>query len=128
MAFVSNRSGSPQIYIKDLINGNEERLTFEVKYCTSPVWSRLNKIAFSAMSDGITDIYTINPDGSNMRKLTESEGNNEDPCWSPDGRYLAFSSSRDGQYGLYIMNSNGQNQRKIIYSDGEETAPSWSPF
>ena len=128
MAFVSNRSGSPQIYIKDLINGNEERLTFEVKYCTSPVWSRMDKIAFSAMTDGSIDIYTINPDGSNMRKLTESGGNSEDPCWSPDGRYLVFSSSRDGKYGLYIMNSNGQNQRKIGFMDGEETAPSWSPF
>lgn len=128
MAFVSNRSGSPQIYIKDLINGDEERLTFDVKYCTSPVWSKLNKIAFSVMSNGTFDIYTINPDGSNMRKLTESGGNNEDPCWSPDGRYLVFSSSRDGKYGLYIMNSNGQNPRKIIYMDGDERSPSWSPF
>lgn len=128
MAFVSNRSGNPQIYIKDLESGNEERLTFELKYCTSPAWSRLNKIAFSGMSDGHFDIYTINPDRTNLRKLTHTNRNSEDPCWSPDGRYLVFSSSREGGYHLYIMNSNGQNQRRVSFSKGDDTSPSWSPF
>ncbi len=129
MAFVSNRSGNPQIYVKDLSSGDEERITFDLKYCTSPAWSQTNRIAFSVMEDGYINIYTINPDGSNMKRLTEDDGNNEDPCWSPDGRYLVFSSSRDGGgYHLYIMNSNGQNQRRITFLKGEDTAPSWSSF
>jgi TolB protein len=129
MAFVSNRSGNPQIYIKDLQSGNEERITFDLKYCTSPTWSKTGKIAFTAMDDGACDIYTINPDGSNQRRLTQETGNNEDACWSPDGRYIVFSSNRDGgDYHLYIMNANGQNQRRITFLKGEDTAPSWSPF
>ena len=129
MAFVSNRSGNPQIYVKDLNSGEEERITFDLKYCTSPVWSKTNKIAFSVMEDGNINIYTINPDGSNMKRLTEASGNNEDPCWSPDGRYLVFSSSRDGGgYHLYIMNANGQNQTRITFLKGEDTAPDWSSF
>jgi TolB protein len=78
------------------------------------------------MNDGNFDIYTINPDGSNMRRLTEDENNNEDPCWSPDGRYIVFSSNRQGGYHLYVMNSNGQNQRRISYLKGDDTSPSWS--
>jgi TolB protein len=129
MAFVSNRSGNPQIYVKDFLTGNEERITFDLNYCTSPVWSQSNRIAFSVMDGGNFDIYLINPDGSNLKKLTEASGNNEDPCWSPDGRYLVFSSSRDGGgYHLYIMNSNGQNQRRITFLKGEDTAPNWLPF
>jgi len=129
MVFVSNRSGNPQLYVKDLETGNEERITFDLKYCTSPVWSQTGRIAFSVMEDGDIDIYSINPDGSNLKKLTDSSGNNEDPCWSPDGRYIVFSSNRDGGgYNLYIMNSNGQNQRRITFLKGESTAPSWSPF
>jgi len=129
MAFVSNRSGNPQIYVKDLNTGEEERITFDLKYCTSPVWSKTNKIAFSVMENGNINIYTINPDGSNMRRLTEGNGNNEDPCWSPDGRYLVFSSNRDGGgYNLYIMNANGQNQRRITFLKGDNTAPDWSSF
>ncbi|MBW1913173.1 MAG: PD40 domain-containing protein [Deltaproteobacteria bacterium] len=109
MAFVSNRSGNPQIYVRDLVQGKEERLTFEGKYNTSPAWSRMNRIAYSGISNGHFDIYTIDPGGGSPRQLTEGGGNNEDPCWSPDG-------------------ANGQNQRRISFTKGEQTAPSWSPY
>jgi TolB protein len=129
MAFVSDRSGKPQIYVKDLLTGDEERITFDLNYCTSPVWSQTNKIAFVVMSESKVDIYVMNPDGSNLKRLTEDNGNSEDPCWSPDGRFLVFSSNRDGAgKHLYVMNANGQNQRRITFLKGEETAPSWSPF
>ncbi|MBW2609324.1 MAG: Tol-Pal system beta propeller repeat protein TolB [Deltaproteobacteria bacterium] len=128
IAFVSDRSGLPQIYIRDLNLKREERLTFEGKYNTSPAWSKMNRIAFSQMSGNRVDISTINPDGSNLRRLTEDQGKNEDPCWSPDGRYIVFSSNRAGGYHLYIMNANGQNQRRITFSKGEQTSPSWSSY
>ena len=128
VAFVSNRSGSPQIYVRDLLRGREERLTFEGKYNTSPSWSSLNRIAYAGMTDGKFDIYTMEADGSRLMKLTADQGNNEDPCWSPDGRYLVFSSSREGRYHIYIMNANGQNQQRITYGKGEQTSPSWSPY
>ena len=73
-------------------------------------------------------IYTMEADGSRLMKLTADQGNNEDPCWSPDGRYIAFSSSREGQYHLYIMNANGQNQQRITYGKGDQTSPSWSTY
>ncbi|MFH1351071.1 MAG: Tol-Pal system beta propeller repeat protein TolB [Pseudomonadota bacterium] len=128
MAFVSNRSGSPQIYIRDLKLGKEERLTFEGKYNTSPSWSRLNRIAYTGMNNGRFDIYTINPDGTDLRLLTQDQGNNEDPCWSPDGRYIVFTSSREGGYHLYLMNANGQNQRRLFNKSGNQSSPSWAPF
>lgn len=129
IAYVSNRSGSPQIYIKDLQNQRDERLTYEGKYNTSPQWSSRNRIVFSGMDDGGFDIFSINADGSDLRKLTADSRNNEDPCWSPDGRYIVFSSTREGGYHLYLMNANGQNQRRLTYNqDMEETSPSWSVF
>lgn len=128
LAFVSNRSGSPQIYKKDLSLDTEERLTFEGKYNTSPAWSITDKIAFSQMDGGQIDIFTVDSDGSNLKRLTENQGNNEDPCWSPDGRYIVFSSNRTGRYQLYLMNANGQNQRRITFMEGDQTAPNWSPY
>jgi TolB protein len=130
IAFVSNRSGSPQIYLRELRSGKEERLTFEptLKYNQSPSWSARNRIAFSGVNNGVIDIFTIDADGSNLRQLTDGQGKNEDPCWSPDGRYLLFSSNRTGRYQLYLMNANGQNPRRISSSKGDQTSPSWSPF
>ena len=129
IAYVSNRSGNPQIYIKDLQNGRDERLTFEGKYNTSPHWSSRDRIVFSGMYEGRFNIFSINADGSDLRQLTEENQNNEDPCWSPDGRYIVFSSDRHGGYHLYLMNANGQNQRRITFIKGvEETSPSWSVF
>jgi TolB protein len=127
IAFVSNRSGSPQVYVRDLASGTEERLTFEGNYNTSPAWSSLDKIAYTSMNQGRFEIFSINPDGTQPRQLTEDQGNNEDPCWSPDGRYIMFSSSREGgAYHLYMMTANGQNQRRISFFQGQQTSPSWS--
>ena len=126
VAFVSDRSGSPQIYVLDLSSGKTNRLTYNGQYNTSPSWSCLNRIAYVSR-DGKFDIFSIDPNGGQLRRLTENQGNNEDPCWSPEGRYIVFSSRRDGAYGLYIMNANGQNQRKIRLFSGNQTSPSWAP-
>jgi TolB protein len=127
IAFVSNRSGSPQVYVRDLAKGTEERLTFDGNYNTSPVWSSLDKIAYTSMNQGHFDIFSINPDGTQPRQLTDAQGNNEDACWSPDGRYIMFSSNRDGgAYHLYLMTANGQNQRRIGSLKGQQTSPTWS--
>jgi TolB protein len=130
MAYVSNRSGSPQIYVQTVDDGREERLTFEGRYNTSPSWSGLNQIAYAGMADGRFDIFTISPEGGGLRKITGNNGNhgnNEDPCWYANGRYVMFSSNRDGGYHLYLAMANGFNSRKINIMKGEQTCPSWSP-
>ena len=125
IAFVSNRSGSPQIYIKNLLTKEENRLTFEGTYNTSPAWSSRGKIAFVSMVQNRFDIYTIEPNGSNLRKLTNNQKDNEEPSWSPDGRYIVFSSNRSGSYQLYITSESGQSQVRITNLKGNQIAPSW---
>ena len=127
MAFVSNRAGgTPQIYVMTISDGSVERITFESKYCTSPSWSSRNRIAFVSQSNGSFDIYTIAPDGRQMRRVTSGTRDNEDPCWSPDGRYIVFSSNRAGRYHLFVTNESGDNQRMITNLPGNQTAPSWT--
>ena len=127
MAFVSNRSGSPQIYVLNLKNDKVERLTYEGSYNTSPAWSKLDRIAFAGSADGHFNIYTISPDGTDPRQVTQGQGNNEDPCWSPGGRYLVFSSNRTGgNYHIYIANANGENQRQVTFFEGDQLSPSWA--
>jgi hypothetical protein len=54
------------------------------------------KIVFCSDRDGDGDIYTMNADGSGVRRITNSESNERDTACSPDGLRVAFSSDRDG--------------------------------
>ena len=87
----------------------------------------VNLIAFqSARNGGNFDIYTIKPDGTDERRLTDSPGNDQFPSWSPDGRMIAFSSDRDGQNEIYVMNADGSNQTRIAPHSEEDLVPRWS--
>jgi len=85
------------------------------------------KIAFTG---GIvplgSDVYVMNRDGSDLRRLTDSPGFDGGPAWSPDGSKLAFASKRDGGSGIYLMRPDGTDVSRII----DEVAiccPAWSP-
>ncbi|MCE9625871.1 MAG: hypothetical protein K8R69_10545 [Deltaproteobacteria bacterium] len=67
----------------------------------------------------------MNADGSMQQQLTSAAGNNENPTFSPDGRYLVFSSSRNKGSNLYLMMWDGSNQTAIT-NDGNCKTPDWS--
>lgn len=130
-AFVSNRAGNPQLYVKSMDGGESLRLTFEGDYNTDPTWSpKGDRIIYVGMVDKNFNIYTINSDGSNRQQLTSGEYDDLNPCWSPDGRLIIFSSNRDGgRHKLYTMTANGERQLPLdLDFEGEETNPSWSTY
>lgn len=97
---------------------------------TEPVWSPDgSQIAFVYLEDktGIDDIYVMNKDGSNIRRLTESVGSDRSPTWSPDGTQIAFFSGRSGSGDIYVMNADGSDQRNLTNNDYKDDFPSWSP-
>jgi Tol biopolymer transport system component len=74
----------------------------------SPSWSPDGKrIAYVASVDGNVDIYTIRPDGTDVRRLTTNPGLDTEPAWSPDGAHLAFATDRDIAWHIYTMTSHG---------------------
>ena len=84
---------------------------------------------FRTGPDGNTDIYTINPDGTASRRLTDDPAEDRDPAWSPDGSRIVFSSNRGGgPYDLYVMNADGSSVMRLLerpeFYDGN---PAWSP-
>ncbi len=95
------------------------------------------KIAFVSDRDGDLDIYTINPDGSDLTNLTADSANDFDPIWSPDGSRIAFLSDRDGNagrptYGIFVMNADGTNTISLTPPDARNPRfrfqlPTWSP-
>jgi TolB protein len=126
IAFVSDRGGSPQIYVMRRDGSDARRITFAGSYNTSPSWSlKGDKIVFSGRQEK-NQIFTVNPDGTGLTQLT-TQGNNEDPSFSPDGRFITFSSDRDGVKGIYSMRANGESQKRITPKKLRAFYPRWSP-
>ena len=126
IAFVSDRTGSPQIYIMSSNGGNIRKIS-SGGYNTDPSWSpnmSVNRISFVRVEGSEANIFTVNPDGSDSQKLTSGSRRNENPAWSPDGHYIAFGSNRDGAKNIYIMYLNGENQRSLTKGGGK-SFPTW---
>ncbi len=110
MVFVSNRTGSPQIYLKDLENfGLTNRLTFNGKYNSSPVISPDDKkIAYISIDKGKTFLRVMDIDGSNDKAVMVGY-NLDSPSWSYDSRFVAITAELNGQRGIYIVNTLNNN-------------------
>ncbi len=74
------------------------------------------------------EVFSINPDGSGERVLTNHPARDGDPSISPDGRTIAFESFRSGFSELWTMNSDGTNLRQLTFNGApEDRGSSWSP-
>jgi TolB protein len=128
IAFVSGRSGGPQIYVMNADGSGQRRLTHQGTYNTGPSWSpRGDVIAFSARDErNRYDIFTVDLEG-NIERLTQDQGNNEAPSFSPDGRYIVFSSDRGAQgKRLWMMTADGEIQRLLTPDGVGYSEPAWS--
>jgi len=76
---------------------------------------------------GNYDIYSMNPDGTGIQRLTNSPAFDGDPVFSPDGKRIAFTSMRDRIGGdTYVMNADGTNVVRLTFGPGAFRTPSWS--
>lgn len=88
----------------------------------------VGQIIFSSSRGGNPlDIYLMNEDGSNIRRLTDAPGFNEFAKVSHDGRKVVFQSTRTGIYQVYIMDIDGRNVRQLTNNCASTAWPSWSP-
>ncbi|MHC4676416.1 MAG: TolB family protein, partial [Planctomycetota bacterium] len=85
------------------------------------------RIAFYSTRHGHHEIYAIDSDGANLRRLTFGDANNQCPAWSPDGKKIAFLSDRDGNEEIYIMNADGSDQARLTFTPFPEHHIAWSP-
>jgi len=142
IAFVSGRFGNPHIFVANLEKGDsprvtaDKRLTYAGWYNATPNWSpESDKIVFAGYDKDINrwDAFLMNPDGSQLERLTLKNGDNESPSFAPNGQLIAFQSNRigdgnaKGQGNIWIMNRDGSNQHKIDVKGFYDIAvPMWS--
>ena len=89
------------------------------------------QIAFMSQRDGNPEIYVMDTDGGNLRRLTNHPGWDFSPSWSPDGKRIVFESDRDNDrdhnIDIYVMDADGGNQQKLTNHRAWDSSPSWSP-
>jgi Tol biopolymer transport system component len=128
--YVMNSDGSSvgQLTFPDTAR---DSLTGHVKDTTSnfhPAWSPDGtKIAFASTRDTNPEIFVMDPNGSNIVRLTNNAADDAQPAWSPDGSKIAFATNRDGNDEIYVMNANGSGQANLTNHAGSDLAPAWSP-
>jgi Tol biopolymer transport system component/pimeloyl-ACP methyl ester carboxylesterase len=140
-AFVSNRDGDYEIYLRMIPTVSDDpaaqvQLTHNEVDDSVPDWSPDGgKIAFASRRDGNWEIYVMedvndaiqNPGNTEVRRLTNHEGDDLLPAWSPDGQQIAFASDRDGDWEIYVMQADGSGLRQLTDNTSYESKPSWSP-
>ena len=107
VVFVSNRSGSQEVWVADGNGSNQTQVT-HIGISGSPQWSPDGRtIAFDSRAEGQSEIYTVSADGGPPKRLTDHPASDVVPTWSRDGRWVYFTSDRTGSSQLWKMPAEG---------------------
>jgi tricorn protease len=87
-----------------------------------PTYSN-GRIAFSYLGD----IWLVNEDGSNLRRLTDNIARDVYPRFSPDGKWIAFSSNRSGNHDVYVIPATGGKPRQLTFNSADDAVVGWTP-
>jgi TolB protein len=143
VVFASNRdNGFYDIYVMNSDGSNVKRLTNTTVSNFKPTWSADGtKILFTSTRDAADptargvgaswEIYMMNADGSNVKRVTNNSFGEFDQQMSPDGTKIIFTSDRDHdafwKRDLYVMNVDGTNIHRLTTQDGQLEAPMYDP-
>jgi Tol biopolymer transport system component len=131
-AFESNRPDSlhRDILIFAMATSAVTQVTFDSgSFNLQPAWSPTGtRIAFASDRDNAgLDIYLMDVDGGNVKRLTSDSADSAQPTWSPTGDRLAFVSDRGGNVDIYVMDTLGGAAVNITNDAAGDFAPAWSP-
>ena len=123
IAFASERDNTAHIYTvkpdgNDLKSTSSDNQTFDGLPAWSPDGTR---IAFNSNQSDNYEIWSMNEDGSDRRKITSEKEKNYAPSWSPDGTRIAFIGERkdaagDASVEIFVINSDGSDFKQVTDS------------
>lgn len=112
IAFVSDRNGTPDIWVMDPDGSNQRPLTNDDAIDNQPTWAPNGKriLFVSDRSADNAQIFVVNPDGRNLRQVTSSTGVKSTPSFSPDGFGIAYLTG--GR--VFAVNLTGGHEQAIL--------------
>ncbi len=135
IAFASDRSGIPQIWLMDSDGNNPIQITNLPDGACQPEWSPdSSRLVITSPCPKFKDSYEgsslflIHNDGSGLTPLVSKPGGDFDPAWSPDGSRIAFTSLRQGSIPyVYLYDLGSNTSQRITKTSTNERRPAWSP-
>jgi TolB protein len=128
IAFVSDRSGSSEIWVMDWDGANPTQLTKHGAIALAPTWSPDGKnLVFTSFLRGTPALYLLTPQEGYLRLLWDKGGVNSSATFAPDGKKIAFASSQDGNTDIFVMAVEGGTPRRLTTARGIDTQPAWAP-
>lgn len=136
IAFQSFRDGNSQVYVMNADGSNQVNLSNNGAHEEHPFWSSDgSKILFVSNRGGIAegdssniDIYEMNSDGSNVKRITNTPTVETYASWSPDeSKIVCRKITEDGNWEVFMMNSDGTNEINLTNSELVQGWPAWSP-
>lgn len=120
IAFISNRSGSHEVWVSEKDGTREVKLTALNKASTAtPRWSPDGQsLVFVSRNEGQSDLYVIHADGGVPHRITFDAADEVMPSWSQDGQSLFFASSREGDWNIWKMPSEGGVATQVTENGG----------
>jgi Tol biopolymer transport system component len=128
--------GGRRLYVVPAAGGSPVALTGPDYYSNFPQWSPDGeRIMFTSNLGGDFDLYTVRPDGTDVRRLTHAPGNDAHSAWCAGGEWVVFSSSRTGfkdemalydsvpqPYGeIFAMRADGTDVRQLTDNKWEDS-------
>jgi len=133
IAYVSERTGLPQIWLLDIGKGENKQLTRLDEGACQPDWSPDGEqIVFTSPCSGKrsryngASLFILDTRNNELSKLTNSLEGDFDPAWSPMGDWIAYTSSVNGQLQLFKINVQDLSVLKLSDGKYNDFDPAWS--
>jgi len=73
------------------------------------------------------DLWIVNKEGGDARRLTSNEGEESEPHFSPDGKLIAFTGQYDGNTDVYSIPAEGGQPQRLTWHPGNDVVTGWTP-
>jgi TolB protein len=117
------------VYVVDTQAGTSKRLTTGPSD-EAPDWAPTGDwIAFHRQVRGTNyDLYAVNANTRELRRLTDDGKQQTNPSYSPDGRQIAFAEQQaNGKWAVITMNADGSRRKHVTDTETSAQEPAWSP-